>query len=381
MYLRKLKKTIRSIILSPLWMFGIMGVPPESGGEGESAGSESDDFSPDALSAIAGEGPTLSQRIMAFAGESSDYHQVPKDAAASEDDESDADQTGTQDDTKGVADKGLDTQSEEDGSDADQDEGSDDDTTSQEATEGTEGKKKGINQKSWEERQKEIEDRVYARIKAEQAGTAAEKPDWVPINQEAVDEFIAAKEEEIDELRLAGKYSEARKISRELDQLDKDLEENEQKRAAFLDRQKSRKAETDHGEVARQELDHAAELYRSEMKIDKPLWDKMGTWFESEVTSKPLLMAEFNDIYARQGKVAAIRFAHQHTVENMGKAAKQANEKKEQTKNQTAKLTTSNAGKVAPIDIEKERKRLYANLPPDEAFMKLQELKRQVKVG
>lgn len=357
------KKWLKKIALFPLSI--IMAVP-----DGDS------EFSAEALSAIAGpdEGPSLNERIMAFAGDpNAQFMPVGKpDAAASKADADDADHQGNpgEDD-----DKGLDTPSDEDDQDADSDEDVNaDDSTNQETDES--GERKGTRKRTLDERAAEIAEKIVnEKIAALTATTKAEKPDFVVIDQEKVDAYIASIEEKIDELRMEGKNGEARKLSRQLDQLDADLEANEQKREAFLQRQNQKEKTSDDVKAHQKELDDTAELFRQEMKIEPAVWNKMGEWFDAEGKTKPLLVKEFQDIYERQGSVAAIRFAHDYTVKSMGQKTKQANQQKEQHKNTAARLTASTTGKIGPIDMRKAKAEFDAN-PTPEAFQKYQNIKR-----
>lgn len=358
-------------LLKKIWMFPfmvMMGIPDS-------------DFDTETLAEIAGtesKPKTLGERIMSFAGNPDAQFMQIQDAAASEDEDSGADQDGNQGDEET---DGLDTASDEDGSGADQDEEDEDadDSTSQETDESDEGTHKGTKKRTLEERAAEIAEKIVTEKLAERdKQTAEEKPDFIVIDQEKVDAHIAEVEAQIDELRLEGKYAEARKLSRKLDQLDADLEENEKRKQAYIERQKVRQSGTQGVEAARKELDEAAELYRSEMKIDQQTWDKMGKWFESQMSTNKLLVAEFNDVYARNGKVAAIRFAHDFAVKNMGQGIKKANEQKEKQKTKTSSLTTTTTGKVAPADLKKAQAAFAAN-PSDENFMKLQAAKRQAR--
>jgi hypothetical protein len=363
-----IKNWLRKIVLFPLSI--IMAVPDGDGDTGDTATNDL---------------PPLNERIMAFSG-SPDAQFMPvtdkPDAAASKATDQGADPDGNPGDTDNDT-EGLDTQSEEDGQDADLGEDGEDgadDSTNQETDESGEGKK-GTTKKKFDERVKEVAEKIVnEKLAAKEHQAEAEKPDWVPVQQELVDQHIADTEARIDELRLEGKYTEARKLSRELDQLDADLEENEKKRVAWEARQKAKQAQTDNGDAARAELDEAAELYRAELKIEPDTWDKMGRWFESQIKTSPLLVAEFNDIYAKKGKVAAIRFAHEYTVEHMGQATKKANEQKEKSKTKAASLTASTTGKAAPLDLKKIQSEFQAN-PTDENFIRLQKAKREAKAA
>jgi len=339
--------------------------------------SDGNDFSSDVLSEIAGEdGPSLSERIMAFAGDNSEFMVVSngQGVAAGEADAGDADLRDDSDDD--VA-EGLVTPSDDD-SDADQDDGDSTITDGQEADEATEGKK-GVKQKTWEERQAEIEARVLERLRQEQqAATAGTQLDFIPnIDRAKVDEYIAEVENKIDELRLEGNYSEARKLSRSLDQLEADIEANEARKAAYIQSQESSSKLKEQAERERIALNNTADAYRIEHQIDEATWKKMGDWFEEQVKASPILQQEFNEIYERRGRVGAIRFAHEYVVQKLGNQARVTTEKREQSKSKTAALTTaSTSARPNSPDLKKARAEFAAN-PTPEAFARFQEAKRR----
>lgn len=102
------------------------------------------------------------------------------------------------------------------------------------------------------------------------------------------------------------------------------------------------------GESSKKDLDAAAEIYRKEMGIDKATWDKIGDLFQSELATKPLLVEEFSKIYAREGKVAAIRFAHQYVVKNMAGGIVPPSYSSETTYVNTGNNTPTPLGSVTP---------------------------------
>jgi hypothetical protein len=348
-----------------------------------------DNFSADALAEIAGDtGPSLGERVMAFAGHGDAKHISAdvQDAAASEADAEGADLQGKPGDDADDSD-GLDTDADEagEGADPDEDEEADADETDQKEEE---GKEKGTKKRTLDERVNElVEKRLNERLNALDKAKAEESPDF------AGAEVIADVKRNI-----AKKLARIRELEADIDLEDDDadpksvdellslhdfvaearaaLKENEAKKAAWEKRQGEKKAQTDSGEALRVEMDKAAELYREDQKIDKPTWDKMGKWFEGEIATKPLLVEEFNDIFTKQGKVAAIRFAHKYTIDHMGKDTKEANRAKETNKTKAAALASTGTGKVAPIDLKKAHAEYAAN-PTPEAFVKYQAIKRQ----
>lgn len=104
----------------------------------------------------------------------------------------------------------------------------------------------------------------------------------------------------------------------------------------------------------------------------------MGTWFADQCHADKTVGAEFAEKVEREGLVAAVRWAHDYTVKNMGKETKQKNEQREETKTKASVVTSTATGKAAPINIEKFRK-AYAEDPGPETFAALQEAKRKAQ--
>lgn len=342
--------------------------------------------------AAADTGPSLGERVMAFAGHGDAKHISAdvQDAAAIEDDAADADQQGNPGEDAADSD-GLDTASDEEGDGADHDEDEEADADESDQKEDEDKEQKGVKKKSFSERVAEVAQKEVERILAEQAkATASEAPDFAEdevvnkVKRNIVKSLAKIRELE-SEIDLEGDDADPKTVDELLelhkfvDGARKALADNEAKKAAWEKRQGEKKAQTDNGDVMRQELDKAADLYREEMKIDPGTWDKMGKWFEDQISKSKLLVEEFNDIFTRKGKVAAIRFAHEYTVANMGKETKEANQKKETTKTKAAALApTTTGGKGVNEGLKKARAAYEAN-PSPETFAALKAQQRQAR--
>ena len=307
-----LKKWLRKIVLFPMSI--IMGIP------------DGDGFTAESLREVAGpdERP-LSERIMEFAGNPDAQFMPGKpDAAASQADAVDADQQGNPGDE---TDEGLDTPSNEDDPDADLEDDDDaDDTNSQETDESDEVQQKGTKKRTVEERAREIAEKIVKEALANRdKSKEQDQPNFAPPEMEQkVKLQIIRKQKEIRELEADIELDGDDVDPAKLDQLmgleafvseaKKALKENARLRSEFLAKQATKQTTNDNGAAIRQELDNAAELYRAELKIEPDTWNKMGNWFESQINAKPLVREEFNDIFQKQGKVAAIRFAHEYAV-------------------------------------------------------------------
>jgi hypothetical protein len=400
----KINKWLRKIFLFP---FSILMAVPDGDG-----GSSSSTFDTSILSAIAGppDLPPLNERIMAFIGEDDATMQIlpsnnNPDTSTGKDAETSGQGTGL-DGKQGDdgIDNGLDTASDEDDQGAglgDEDDEIADDSTQLETDESEEGTKaKGKLTlgdrlaKMKQELQKEFDDKLEAelqKIKAQE--TSVKEPEFAtPEVIRAVKMNIIktrARIRELEgELELDGddadpdKADEILRLEAYVSNAAGALQADSQAKAEWEKSKAAREQQAESSANVRAELDKAADLYRAEMKIDATTWDKMGAWFEQQINSKPLLVEEFNDVFNKHGKVAAIRFAHKYTVKNMGQKTKQAHEAKETNKTKTASVTAASApGKAPVIDLAKAHKEFAESDDPVEAFARLQKLKRQAAGG
>jgi len=230
---------------------------------------------------------------------------------------------------------------------------------------------------------KEMEDKLRAEIKTEfeasQKAVQEDKPNFVEVDTEKVNAYINTTEDKIQELRQEGNILEAKRLEKALNATLADLDANEERKQAFIKRQEEKKtgqeATTAATNARLEKLDKAAEFFRDRMKIEKPVWDKMGEWFAKACTSDPILGAEFTE-KVNQGEIGAIKWAHEYTVKNMGLKTQKANEKKEQSKTQIAALSTAQTGSGGKIDI-KEIKAAFDADPSPENFARYQEAKRR----
>lgn len=301
-------------------------------------------------------------------------------------------------------DNGLDTASDEDDQGAGLGDGDDeiaDDSTQLETDESEEGTKaKGkltLEQrleKIKQDLQKEFDDKLEAELKKIKAQeTSVKEPEFATpevIRTVKMNIIKArAKIRELEgELELDGddadpdKADEILRLEAYVSNAAGALQADSQAKAEWEKSKAEREQQSESSLNVRAELDKAADLYRAEMKIDAATWDKMGAWFEQQINSKPLLVEEFNDVFNKHGKVAAIRFAHEYTVKNMGQKTKLAHEAKETNKTKTASVTAATApGKAPVIDLAKAHKEFAESDDPVEAFARLQKLKRQAAGG
>jgi hypothetical protein len=370
------KNWLKRIYLLPFSV--LMGIP-EGGEEGEG-------LNPEALSEIAGNEGTLGSRIMKLAAADGhvelDETKDKQDAAADKAKAVDPDQQGKQ----GEDDKsdGLDTASKDaqDTGLEDDDNEDPDDLKSQEADKAEEETNK-LPRKSLDARVDEMVKKRLAELQAEQR---SELPDFAPPETvQKVKQNIVKKQAEIreieSELDLEGDEVDQEKIDKlfalqeYVDEARRALKENAEKEKAYNERQSVKKTSSEGGDLAKKELDDVSELYRSELKIDEKTWGQMAEWFQDQMMAKPLLVKEFNDVYARGGPVATVRFAHGYTVEHMGKGTKKANEQRDAAKNKSAALTSGTGKKEIPVDYKVAKQAFNVN-PSEENFQRLQAAKR-----
>jgi hypothetical protein len=216
-----------------------------------------------------------------------------------------------------------------------------------------------------------------ARLEAQFAQKEAEKPDYVEVDVEKVNLYIQTTTDKIDELKLEGDFLGATKLQNAINKLIADLDENDKKRESFLNRQKENKKVVDTGAERMKKLDGAAEFYRTNAKIDKPVWDQMGAWFAAECQKDPNLGMEFAE-KVEHGEIGAIKWAHDYTMKNMGAKECAAIETKNINKQKAAGASPTPGGKLAPVDLSKELAKATEE-NTTEGWVRYQGLKRQAQ--
>lgn len=223
-------------------------------------------------------------------------------------------------------------------------------TTSQEGAEGaTEGSKdRGAHQKTLEERAAEIADRkIQERIAQFEQERQAAQPDYIPLDYDVYDAHIAnlvAQERQFaDEITLlehndpsrVQMVRELRKIQATRQAMENEFVENEKKRALW---------EVKQGERARYEatvvqinagLAQASPVVRDALSISPEAWEAGEKWFVTQRQSNPLLDAEYRERCFTEGPIRALKWAATYVKENMGKAAEQSKQKREEGKDKT----------------------------------------------
>jgi hypothetical protein len=132
-----------------------------------------------------------------------------------------------------------------------------------------------------------------------------ETVDYVEISQEKVDVHVAKLKDEADELKAAGKITDAARKERELFRFLDMLDENEKKRQDYLGRTTPNEEQI----AAAKKVDEAAEFYREHHKIPKDVWAASAKTFVAMINADPILMQEYTE-RVQVSPISAITWAH-----------------------------------------------------------------------
>jgi len=213
------------------------------------------------------------------------------------------------------------------------------------------------------------------RLESQFAKQQEDKPDYLDVDIEKVNAYIQNASDQIDEFKLEGNYIAAKKLELAVAKIISDIEENDKKKAAFIEKQTKRGAAESIGQERLNKLDQAASFYRENAKIEPEVWDKMGVWFAAECQKDPVLGREFAE-QVEKGAIGAIRWAHDYTTKNMGVQAKASIDNKNNNKTRTAALSPTPGGKSSPVDLTKAlAKATESNTT--EGWVEYQRLKRE----
>jgi hypothetical protein len=266
-----------------------------------------------------------------------------------------ADQSGTQGEG---ADEGAEAQDDDLDPDADpDDEGDADESTDQEAADklaAEEEAKKGIVQKTLDERvaelaQKEI-DKALAKFKEDQdkinketeERLAAEKKPFVEMtpaqSAQLNADYTAAtvrKLELAEQIRLetdpaaqAAAVVELRNVETWIKNTETWYANNEAAKAKWTSENAEREKQTAAAKERVTRLITTADVFRQQMNIPQDAWDAGSVWFANQMKENKILKQEFDDAYRLHGDVACVKFAHDYITKNMGKDAQSALEQK-----------------------------------------------------
>ena len=222
---------------------------------------------------------------------------------------------------------------------------------------------------------RELADRL-SKLEAQFNQQQSEKPDYVEPDMDAVNAWFEKTSDQIENLKLEGNHLAAKKIELAQANLIAQLEENEAKKQAHIERTGKAKATTSAETAKLDKLDQAVIFYREHMKIEPAVWDKMGNWFAGKLQSDVLLRREYQEMVDTQAPTAVVKWAHDYTLKNMGikeKAAIDTKNKNKQTASGAAPKTGS--GKISTVDLSKALEKAKEAGTP-EAWVEYQAAKR-----
>jgi hypothetical protein len=217
--------------------------------------------------------------------------------------------------------------------------------TTQEGAEGaTEGSTaspdKGAHQKTLEERVQELaekritEEAQKLRMEFQQAtqAKAAEKPNFYEIDFDKVNDHIRGTMDQIEELKLEGKYLEAMELQDGLTGLRQELKANEQRKGEYLQKTQAQQQNTEYEQAYNKALDDAAAFYFPKKGYTPEVIEEGRKFFIGECQKDALLAAKYREVGHVQGPLAAMEFAESFIKQNMGKKEQELIDKKEAAK-------------------------------------------------
>lgn len=211
--------------------------------------------------------------------------------------------------------------------------------------------------------EKELQD-LRSQFEAEQKQKEYLNKPFLELDMDRIEADIAKTYEHIDDLKTEGRYAEAAREQKKIVDLLNAIDENDKIKATWMQEQEVRQS----AEIKTQEriksIDEAANFYQKQKQIPDDVWQAGGVWLNEQFQKDPILGKKFADIVDKQGPIFAIEWAHTYTVENMGKAAEQTKQKKEEAKKklvggatQTGTISTpktfDDLMKLSSDDIEK----------------------------
>jgi hypothetical protein len=204
----------------------------------------------------------------------------------------------------------------------------------------------GIRQTTFEQRVNELVEKKTAeleqRLTARETAAVAEKPDFINLDFTAVNRHLAglvARERELqDEIAVdpanadPALLDELFNLQTERETIRKEVRENEQKKADFLEKSKAQQQNEQQREQMNARIAEAAEMIRSDANIPPDVWKKGQDFFEAERAAKPLLDAQYREKVMLQGPIAGLLWAKEYCEKNMGKTQQDLINQKEAAK-------------------------------------------------
>ena len=238
--------------------------------------------------------------------------------------------------------------------------GQNSETTSTEgATDATEGSDKGAHQTTLEERVQalaekrisEVETKLTAKLEEVTRAKAEEKPNFYEIDMEKVNCHIRDTMDQIEALKLEGNFLEAMELQDGLGQLRNELRGNEQRKAEWMQRTQAQQQSAAQNAQINQHIEQASALVAKEHNIPAEVWKAGEEFFLKERQSKPLIDAQYREKVLVQGPVAAMLWAKDYVEKNMGAPQQALIDKKEAAKQTLPPGKTSTGEATGSADL------------------------------
>lgn len=227
---------------------------------------------------------------------------------------------------------------------------SDESGTAEGGTEETENKDKGAHQKSFEERLKEVEEKAekkaqeyIERIERErQQREAALKPSYAELDYQAINRDMnksyAREQEILNEISLDPEQvdpaltQELRQIRIWRQQVESAIEQNERKKAEFLQKQQEKQQADAFWKARNSEIQETIKIMQEHEKVSDDVVDAIrGKWGDL-VKADPLLQRQFDD-GIRAGRITeTVKWASDMARKALTEAAQKTIDKKESGK-------------------------------------------------
>lgn len=200
---------------------------------------------------------------------------------------------------------------------------------------------------------KEVLEEINATVRESVAKMQSPEKPFQDLDMEKVNTAFAAVFEKIEDLRMEGSYVEAAKLQRKLYAAIDELETNEQKRQEWEKQQQSGVEQQRFNQMINMSIAETEPLLKKQMGIPDEAWNEGKKFFEKVRQEDPLLDRKYRDLVMHQGPAFALEFAANYVKENMGKEAREEQERRDQAK---AKLPPgpSGAAPVETIGIERQ---------------------------
>jgi len=146
-------------------------------------------------------------------------------------------------------------------------------------------------------------------LEEKQKASTPEEVDFVVLDDKKVEAHIATLTDEAEQLRNEGKLLDAARKERELNKFLDNVEDNNQRRTAYEERQRTSPDSASNVDALTKKLEDAAAFYQKNSNIPQDQFDKMAETFMEMRKADPILEQEFQD-RARVSPIGAIRWAH-----------------------------------------------------------------------